>query len=92
MTADDALLFIDANIYLDPYRILGGKKLLAPLSEQRERIFVTQQVVDEFTRSKTSVAAEFLSKQFSELKLKSFTVPDHLLDKRKTKARRSKPK
>ena len=92
MTADDALLFIDANIYLDPYRILQGKKLRAPLSQQRDHIFVTQQVVDEFTRSKTSVAVNFLSTQFSELKLKTFTVPDHLFGQTEDESKTIKDK
>jgi hypothetical protein len=78
MTADDALLFIDAQIYLDLYRIPSGKQLLAPLSEQSERIFVTQQVVNEVTRNKIEVAASFLSTHFPTLKLNTFKVPDHL--------------
>ena len=78
MTIDDALLFIDTQIYLDLYRIPSGKRLLAPLSEQSERIFVTQQVVDEVTRNKIEAAYILLSKQFSEIKFQTFKVPDHL--------------
>ena len=78
MLADDALLFIDANKYLDLYRTDKGKKLLAPLGEQVGYIFVTQQVVDEVQRNKIFVAAEFLSQKFKELKLQTFNVPDHL--------------
>jgi hypothetical protein len=33
MPADDAVLFIDANKYLDLYRTASGKKLLASLEE-----------------------------------------------------------
>jgi hypothetical protein len=79
MTTDDALLFIDANIYLDLYRTVTGKHLLASLSQQTEHIFVTQQVVDEVKRQKLEVAAKFLKGQFTTLKLeKTYTVPDHL--------------
>lgn len=78
MSADDALLFIDANKYLDLYRTDKGRKLLAPLGEQAEYIFVTQQVVHEVQRNKILVAAEFLGKKSKELKLQTFNVPDHL--------------
>lgn len=60
MSADDTLLFIDTNKYLDLYRTDKGKKLLAPLGEQVDYIFVTQQVVGEVQRNKILVAAEFL--------------------------------
>jgi hypothetical protein len=38
MSADDALLFIDANKYLDLYRTDKSKKLLAPLGEQVDSV------------------------------------------------------
>jgi hypothetical protein len=78
MSADDALLFIDANVYLDLYRTVSGKRLLAPLAEQAEHIFVTQQVVNEVKRRKIEVAAEFLARHFTPLKLQTYAVPDHL--------------
>jgi hypothetical protein len=78
MPIDDALLFIDANKYLDLYRTVHGKKLLAPLGEQADHIFVTQQVVEEVHRNKILVAAGFLNDKFKELKLQTFPVPDHL--------------
>jgi hypothetical protein len=89
MPTDDALLFIDANTYLDLYRTVTGKNLLAPISEQTEHIFVTQQVADEVNRRKIEVAAKFLTNHFTTLKLeKNYTVPDHLFgtveDKRKS--------
>jgi hypothetical protein len=34
MTTEDALLFVDANRYLELYRTVTGRHLLAPLSEQ----------------------------------------------------------
>ena len=78
MPANDSLLFIDSNKYLDLYRIDKGKKLLAPLGEQIEYIFVTQQVVDEVQRNKILVAADFLRNKSKELKLPTFNLPDHL--------------
>ncbi len=78
MPSDDALLFIDTNKYLDLYRTDQGKKLLAPLGEQVDHIFVTQQVVSEVERNKISVAANFLGQKFKALKLQTFNVPDHL--------------
>ena len=55
------MLFIDANQYLDLYRMLSGKDLLPALEEQRDYIFVTAQVVDEVHREKVKVAASFLA-------------------------------
>ena len=78
MPANDSLLFIDSNKYLDLYRIDQGKKLLAPLGEQIDYVFVTQQVVNEVQRNKILVAADFLRKKSKELKLQTFNLPDHL--------------
>lgn len=78
MSAQDTLLFIDANKYLDLYRTDNGKKLLAPLSEQAGYIFVTQQVVDEVYRNRISVAADFLENKRKGMKLHGLNVPDHL--------------
>jgi hypothetical protein len=78
MSVGNALLFIDSNKYLDLYRTDKGKKLLAPLGEQVEYIFVTQQVVAEVQRNKILVAAEFLGQKLKGLKLQTFNVPDHL--------------
>ena len=78
MAADDALLFIDANKYLDLYQVVSGKAVLAALSEQAGHIFTTRQVVDEVMRGKTRVMAAFLAKHFGELTFKSYSVPDHL--------------
>lgn len=78
MAAADTLLFIDSNKYLDLYRTDKGRKLLAPLREQVQHIFVPQQVVNEVQRNKVSVAAEFLGQKFRELRVQTFNVPDHL--------------
>ncbi len=78
MAATDALLFIDANRYLDLYRTKKGNRLLAPLQEQVDHIFVTQQVVDEVQRQKLSAAAQLWVDEMPELQLKTFDLPDHL--------------
>jgi hypothetical protein len=87
MPANDSLLFIDSNKYLDLYRMNGGKKLLASLAEQIDYIFVTQQVVNEVERNKIQVAADFLRKKSMDSKLQTFNLPDHLssnsIDQRK---------
>ena len=57
MAADDALLFIDANKYLDLYQVVNGRAVLAALGEQADHILITRQVVDEVMRSKTRVMA-----------------------------------
>jgi hypothetical protein len=82
MPADDALLFIDANKYLDLYRTDKGKKLLAPLGEQVDHIFVTQQVVNDFQRNKIQVAACFLEEKLKDFKLQTFRISDLLFGTR----------
>ena len=79
MTTDDALLFIDANKYLDLYRTKTGKLSLAALSQQAENIFVTQKVVDKVKRNKIRETAVFLTRHFKELaNTETYNVPDHL--------------
>jgi hypothetical protein len=75
---DDALLFIDANQYLELYRTVHGKPILAALVEQAEYIFVTGQVVDEVRRNKINVTAHFLTTHFKTLQLSTYGVHDHL--------------
>jgi len=79
MTSARNILFIDANIYLDLYRIGNAKKLLAALKEQKEHIFVTEQIVNEVKRNKVQVAVSFLENYFKELIVQKFNIPDHLL-------------
>ena len=80
MSETGKVFFIDANQYLNLYRVTTGKQLLAPLQEHQEYLFVTEQIVQEVERNKLQVAAEFLAKQFEQLKVSSFGVPDHLFD------------
>ena len=72
----DGVLFIDANQYLNLYRTGTGKKLLAPLKEQQDHIFVTMQIVDEVQRNKVTVAASVLEEALKDVR--NFSVPDLL--------------
>ena len=74
----DTLLFVDANQYLNLYETATGKKLLAPLKEQKDHIFVTAQVVDEVQRRKVEVTARFLTREFQKLNMSHFPIPEHL--------------
>jgi hypothetical protein len=72
-----ATLFIDANQYLNLYRLVAGRRLLDSLEEQREHIFVAEQLVDEVARNKLRCAQTFLADTFN--KIQPITAPDHLL-------------
>jgi hypothetical protein len=78
MTAENALLFIDANKYLDLYRLVKGRPILASIGQQAKHIFVTQQVVEEVKRRKVEVTADFLERHFTNLKLQTYPVHEHL--------------
>src|SRR5690349_12955028 len=76
----DALIFIDANKYLDLYKTAGSRKLIPEILEQRDYIFVTGQVVDEVKRNKVNVAAVILDNYLGTLKqLQSIPAPKHFL-------------
>jgi hypothetical protein len=88
MAAEDAVIFIDSNIYLALYGTVNGKELLGLLEEVREHVFVTEQVVDEVQRRKLQVAKEFFEKNCPDLKSEEVAtnysgdkLPDHLFDK-----------
>lgn len=72
------MLFIDANQYLQLYQTVTGRKLLAPLREQQEHIFVTTQITNEVHRNKLEIAARFLHGQLQPLCLRAMGLPDHL--------------
>ena len=78
MTTDDALLFIDANKYLDLYRTKTGWLSLASIREQADHIFVTQTVVDEVKRNTIKETVNFLTNHFEELPLVNTNLPDQL--------------
>jgi hypothetical protein len=64
------VLFIDANEYLDIYRLPDGPKLLKSLKAQRDHIFVTTQIVDEVRRNKVTAAADFLERELKKIEIK----------------------
>lgn len=72
------MLFIDANQYLQLYQTVTGRKLLAPLREQKDHVFVTTQIVNEVHRNKLEIAARFLQGQLQPLCLRAMGLPDHL--------------
>ena len=78
MSPRKATILVDANQYLLLYETVSGRKLIATLLEQKEQIFVTQQIVDEVERRKLSVTAKFLEGRFQEFSLPNIGVPDHL--------------
>ena len=84
------VLFLDANQYLNFYRLIAGKRLLDSLEEQKAYIFVSNQIVDEVVRNKLRVATFFFSQQFKDIR--DMGVPDHLLgvgDERTTEIRKT---
>lgn len=79
--AEDALLFIDANIYLDLYERAYRPLVLSQLAELSTIIFSTQQVVDEVRRRKNQVAANAIEKAFQQIAKTTIekSIPEHLL-------------
>jgi PIN domain len=87
MVAEDAVVFIDSQQYLDLYELRNGKVLLGLLEEVRERIFVTAQVVNEVDRRKLQAALRYFDKecpkvrgQCAQAKDISEQLPEHLFD------------
>jgi hypothetical protein len=87
----DALIFIDANQYLDFYQLKSGRKLLDLLVEQQKYIFVTKQVVDEVERNKLRVAERCLTERLEQLE-KGIAIPDYLFAVSKDSAARLRDK
>jgi len=63
MSDTTEIILIDANKYLDLYRINTAPGLLTMMSGVSPYIFITQQIVDEVQRNKLSVLALFLTEQ-----------------------------
>jgi hypothetical protein len=78
LSADDALLFIDASKYLDLYEIKEGKKAVEYLVQYADHVFVTEQVVDEVNRRKVPVMEKTLNDKLKVLSPPNSKVPDHL--------------
>jgi hypothetical protein len=78
MPADDALLFLDANTYLDLFRVALGKKSLEAIAEQAKNIFVPRQVVEEVQRNKVRVAQVYVEGLLGDPEQLPPEFPDHL--------------
>jgi regulator of replication initiation timing len=83
--AEDSLLFIDANIYLDLYRESQNKEIFDQLKELSTEIFSTQQVVDEVRRRRKDIVLKILDRfPKARLEMKLTAWPEHLLDLKKS--------
>lgn len=84
----NALIFIDANLYLPLYGLPKWKKLFNLLMEQKDYIFVSAQIVEEVQRNKLKVVAGLLAKQLEHLEQsRSFHLPDYIFGKTDAKLR-----
>jgi hypothetical protein len=72
------LIFIDANQYLDLFRMVQGHKLLRPLKAVKKHIFVPRQIPMEVRRRKVEVACEFLTRQLTMGRPSKIGLPTQL--------------
>jgi hypothetical protein len=94
---ESIVLFIDAQQYLDLYRMCGGKQLLGPLAAVKHQVFITAQIADEVTRNKLGVACKFFADDvfkglMQEFKAIDRGLPNHLFSDPITSDLRSKLK
>ena len=64
---EKAMLFIDANIYLQFYRTVTTTNLVRSLCDFTDDIFVTQQIVNEVERNKLKVVYRLLTESLGAL-------------------------
>jgi hypothetical protein len=64
---EKAMLFIDANVYLEFYRTVTTTNLLRSLSDFKDDILVTEQIVNEVERNKLKVVHRLLTEIFDSL-------------------------
>jgi len=75
----DAIVFIDANQYIELYMLTRRKHVLSLIEAQRDYIFVTSQLADEVRRRKVEAAGACLADALK--RLPSWCgIPLHLLD------------
>jgi len=82
MAAENSLLFIDSNIYLDLYQNPQDQGVLGNLASLSTRIFSTRQVADEVRRNKRKKAIDALEKVFlRQIAISHIenSLPHHLL-------------
>ena len=77
------LFFIDANIYLSFFRTSAKdiRKLLPPLQEIKDSVFITRQIRDEVERNKLAVTLESLEPVRDKVKWREWNLPDLLSTK-----------
>ena len=75
--AASVTLFVDANQYLSLYGLVSGQKLLDLLKAQRDRVFISTQIIDVVDRNKLKLASRFFAGQTEKGKV--VAIPDHLL-------------
>jgi PIN domain len=80
MASDDNVIFIDSQLYIDLFRTDSGKDLLALLEEQRDHIFITEQIVNEVNRHKLSEAKLFFQRDCQIGNAPGCKLPNHLFD------------
>ena len=71
-----AVLFIDANQYLNLYGMIAGRKLLDSVDELKSHIFVSSQIVNEVFRNKLQCAQTFFNTKLKEVDGIDMSVPD----------------
>ncbi len=73
-------IYIDANIYLGFYNSNRPefKKLLASLSELKDKIFITEQIVDEVDRNKLTVFKQSLDNYVKQTTFINISLPEHM--------------
>ncbi len=76
MPQKKGMLFIDANIYLELFIRISGRKLLARLVEQSEHVFITQQIVNEVQRRKMKIVCESLTLNVNTINLNGAGIPN----------------
>lgn len=89
MSSSD-LIFIDTNIYLDLFTPASSgliSKVLSPLVEIKEHIFITRQIVDEINRNKLKKVSELINSQLKYFSIPNFSFPDHCLDLNESEAK-----
>ena len=92
MASDDAVVFIDTQLYIDLYRTESGKDLLALLQEQKDYIFITEQIVNEVNRNKLQEAMEFFKRECQIGNAPGSKLPNHLFDESGTIVQRIREK
>ena len=69
-------IFIDANIYLDFYRVRSVRSLLKTLESVKDKIFIPKQVCDEVIRHRAKIACQRLKEDIDKISINIVDFPD----------------